>query len=310
MVENRMEATLGTLEVLKLLSEAVLSRHELVERLEEVGIERDERTVRRYIEALRAAGFCVQRSGGGYRLVETPMRLNFTDLEALATLTVMESIARREPVYGEHLGSAARKLRRALPAEAVRFADSGRVEFEVPSASDPPEDPGIMEKLRLAVHREQRLEIYYYSLRSDSLRWRIVEPRRVSYVQKAHRLYAYERAENRVSEFRVNRIREAKLLPDKFSPEAHIRSLEPVRIHLSERAFIAYGKSIIPDENATVEPCGDGAVIVEGHTDSIFWTVRDIAALGPEAEIRASERMKDELLHFLESTLKVYRSET
>jgi predicted DNA-binding transcriptional regulator YafY len=304
-IENRMEATLGTLEVLKLLSEGSVSRQELVERLEERGIGRDERTVRRYVTALREAGFGVRNRSGCYELVSSPVRLDFTDQEALAALTVMESLAEREPVYGEHLASAARKLRGALPSRAVKFADSGRVEFEVSSASDPPEDPGVMERLRRAVHREQRLEIFYYSLRSGNLRWRTVEPRRVSYVQRAHRLYAYEREENRVNEFRVNRIKEAKMLPEKFSHEAHARSLEPVKVRLSERAFTAYGKSIIPYVEA-VEPLENGGAIVKGSTDSVFWTIREISALGPEAELLASPYLRSELLQFLNSTLEKY----
>lgn len=162
-----------------------------------------------------------------------------------------------------------------------------------------------METLRRAVHREQRLEIFYHSLRSDSLRWRTVEPRRVSYVQKAHRLYAYEWEENRVNEFRVNRIKEASMLPEKFSREAHARSLEPAKVRLSERAFTAYGNSIIPDVDS-VEPLEDGGAIVEGRTDSVFWTIREISALGPEAELLASPYLRGEFLKFLNSTLEKY----
>lgn len=300
-----MEATLGALGVLKILSEGPASRWELVEKLEEMGIGRDERTVRRYVAVLREAGFGIQNRREGYELTSSPVRLDFTDREALAALTVMESLAGREPVYGEHLASAAQKLCGALPTETVRFADSGRVEFEVSSASDPPEDPGVMETLRRAVHREQRLEIFYHSLRSDSLRWRTVEPRRVSYVQKAHRLYAYEWEENRVNEFRVNRIKEASMLPEKFSREAHARSLEPAKVRLSERAFTAYGNSIIPDVDS-VEPLEDGGAIVEGRTDSVFWTIREISALGPEAELLASPYLRGEFLKFLNSTLEKY----
>lgn len=126
-----MEATLGALGVLKILSEGPASRWELVEKLEEMGIGRDERTVRRYVAVLREAGFGIQNRREGYELTSSPVRLDFTDREALAALTVMESLAGREPVYGEHLASAAQKLRGALPTETVRFADSGRVEFEV-----------------------------------------------------------------------------------------------------------------------------------------------------------------------------------
>ena len=96
----------------------------------------------------------------------------------------------------------------------------------------------------------------YHSLRSDSVRWRTVEPVRVAYVQRAHRLFAYEREESRVNEFRINRIHQATLLPEKFAPEAHRHAFEPARVRLSRNAFTAYGKAIIPDDRATIEPPG------------------------------------------------------
>jgi len=219
---------------------------------------------------------------------------------------VLESLAQREPVYGDHLNSAAKKLREAIPEEALRFADSGKIEFSLDSASDPPKDPNIIDTLRRATHRSQRTEILYHSLRSDSLRWRTVEPVRVAYVQRAHRQFAYEREESRVTEFRINRIRQARLLPEKFAPEAHRHAFEPARVRLSEKTFVAYGKTIIPDDRANIERLEDGGAIIEGRTPSVFWTVREVAALGPDAEVLGGPELKRQLVSFLEEALKKY----
>ncbi len=136
-----MEATRGTLLLLRLLGEKPMTQRELLNALQDAGLERNDRTLRRWLEVLREAGFDLQRKDGRYELRGSPVRLPLDDYEALATLNILESFAAREPVYGRHLASAVSKLRDAIPKESLRFADSGSIEFAVSSASDPPEDP-------------------------------------------------------------------------------------------------------------------------------------------------------------------------
>lgn len=301
-----METARGVLAVLRVLSEGAADRRGIEEALREAGIHRDERTVRRWLQVLRDEGFEVERNGRRYELKSAPVRLDFGDYEALATLSVMDSLAEREPVYGDYLKSAAAKLREAIPEGALKFADGGRIEFALESASDPPEDPTIIDVLRRATRRSQKVEMLYHSLSSDGTHRRTVEPVRVSYAQRAHRLYAYEREANRVTEFRVNRITEAKMLPDRFSPEAHVRSFEPARVRLSGKAFIAYGKSVVPDPDAAIEKLDDGGAVISGNIPSVFWTVRDLAALGSDAEVLGGPKLREELQTFLQETLKKY----
>lgn len=305
-MRDQMETARGFLVLLRALSEGPTSRRQIEQALAETGIRRDERTVRRWLALLREEGFGIERVGGRYELTNSPVRIAFSGYESLATLSVLESLAKREPVYGDYLRTAAAKLRDALPQEALRFANAGRIEFALDPASYPPEDPNVIEVLRRATHQRRRTEILYHSLSSDSLRWRTVEPVRISYAQRAHRLYAYERQENRVTEFRVNRVKEARMLPSMFAPEAHVRSFARARVRLSRNAFVAYGKAIIPDDDAQIDLLEDGGAIITGTTPSVFWTVREISSLGPDAEVLGGTELKDELLSFLRETLKKY----
>lgn len=303
----RMGATLGTLILLKALSEGPCTGERLLAVIEdESGERRDPRTLRRYLGVLCEAGFDIRRKDGRYELLESPAWLLFSDLETLATLTVVEALAEREPVYGEHLSSAASKLREALPKEAVRFADKGRLDFDLAFASDPPEDPSVLDTLRRAAHHNQKADILYHSLRSETVRWRTVEPVRVYHAHRAHRFYAYDPAARDYREFRVNRAEKARMLPDKFSPEAHARHLKPATVRLDKKTFTAYGKSVIADPNATITPLTDGGAIIEGAVASVFWTVRDLASLGPGAEVLGGPELKHELLNFLRDTLNLY----
>ncbi len=301
-----MDAVANTLKILKGLSERPMSADHLAELLMEEGFGRSSRTIRRYISALREAGFGIELQKDRYVLTEAPLRLPLSGHEALSALSVLESLAERDPAYGEHLASAAAKLRRALPEESRRFADSGRVEFDLEFASDPPENPEVLDTLRRAVYHNQKVRILYHSLSSDTTRNREIEPVRVYYAQRAHRLYAYERSVGEYREFRVNRIQNASMLPDKFSPEAHIERLKPARVRLNRKTFMAYGRAVIQDPHATVSPLPDGGAIVEGRVASTFWTVRDLASLGPEAEVLGGEELRSEFLRFLHGTLDKY----
>ncbi len=301
-----MEATRGVLVLLRVLAERPRTPAEIASLLKEEALNRNERTVRRWMAVLRQAGFEITFSEGRYSLQGSPVHLAFDGYEALATLSVLGSLADREPVYGRYIASALGKLREAIPQESLRFADSGKIEFYFNPASDPPEDPAVIDKLRRAIHQSRQVEILYHSLRSQTVRQRTVEPVRIAYAQRAHRLYAYEREAGRVQEFRVNRIRGAKMLPEKFAPEAHIASFEQVSLRLSAKTFVAFGKSIIPDDEASIEPLADGSAIVSGSTPSTFWTVREIASLGPEVEVLGSPSFRREFLDFLHQTLQLY----
>jgi hypothetical protein len=107
-----MEATRGTLILLRLLAEKPMKQRELVEALHDEGLERDNRTLRRWLEVLREAGFDLQRQDGRYELQGSPVRLPLNDYEALATINILNSFAAREPVYGPHLDSAVAKRAR------------------------------------------------------------------------------------------------------------------------------------------------------------------------------------------------------
>ncbi|MDP8948980.1 MAG: hypothetical protein M3N00_01895, partial [Actinomycetota bacterium] len=159
---KRMEATRGTLLLLRLLAERPMTKQEILNALQDAGLKRDDRTLRRWLEVLQEADFDLRREDGRYELRGSPVRLPLDEYEALATLNILGSFAAREPVYGRHLTSAVSKLRDAIPEQSLRFADSGSIEFAVSSASDPPEDPKMIDVLRRATRQSRRVSILYH----------------------------------------------------------------------------------------------------------------------------------------------------
>ena len=71
---ERMGATKGTLILLRVLAERPMTQPQLMDVLEDSGLGRDARTLRRWLEVLREAGFGISRSGGRYKLRSSPVR--------------------------------------------------------------------------------------------------------------------------------------------------------------------------------------------------------------------------------------------
>lgn len=307
MVADRMAATRGTLAVLKAIAEGPADKRRLMEAMEEVDVRRGEKTLGRYLKALEEAGYGIEVENGAYGLRFAPIRLPFGRREALAAISALESMAEGEPVYGEHFASAARKIRAALPENALEYVERGdRIGFDLDSAGEPPEDPDVLDVLRRASYRHERVKILYYSYNSGTLAWRTVEPIRIFHKEKALRLKAHDADKGAEREFRVGRIKQIKSLGTKFAPEAHTTRPELVWLRLNEAAFDAHRETIIPDEKATVKRHPDGSATIEGQTPEPFWTVRHVAALGPAATVLGGPKFKERFLDFLHETLDQY----
>jgi hypothetical protein len=65
----------GALVLLKTLSEGPASTHQLVEALSDAGVQRDERTVRRWLEVMREEGFGLRRNGRRHELTASPVSI-------------------------------------------------------------------------------------------------------------------------------------------------------------------------------------------------------------------------------------------
>ena len=81
-----------------------MTQRELLDALQDEGLKRDDRALRRWLEVLREVGFDLQRNDGRYELRDSPVRLPLDAYEALATLNILASFAAREPVYGPPTG--------------------------------------------------------------------------------------------------------------------------------------------------------------------------------------------------------------
>ncbi len=183
------------------------------------------RTIYRDIDALCDAGVPVAAMPGeGYRLVEgyhlPPIA--FTAEEAVQLL-LGSDLALGLGTAGQRdaTKSAAAKVEAALRPETREEVDRLRERIRV-SPWAPQETTQWLPLLQQAVIHDRELALRYHSFGSDELTERQVEPHYLVHYGNDWHLVAYCRLRQEMRDFRAGRIREAKLLDERFERPAEV----------------------------------------------------------------------------------------
>ena len=228
--------TTRLLTVLELLqSNPRLSGPELAERLEV-----DVRTVRRYIMMLQDLGIPIEgetgRAGGytlrpGFKL--PPLMFNEDEVVAI---TVGLLLARQAGIGGDTAGvaGALAKVERVLPDSLRGRAKAMQATLDsAPQEQQRTVDAAVLSALSLAVQEKRQVQ-FAYSSSSGASAERTVDPFGIAAHERRWYLagYYHERGEARV--FRLDRMRDVRLLTTTFTPPASFNALEFVLQRFSE----------------------------------------------------------------------------
>lgn len=285
----------------------------------------DERTVRRYVEHLRELDIPVDGTPGrygGYRLAPhyrmPPLML--TDEEALAVVWALLVIGRSRtgPASALAAGSAAAKVRRALPAplarrigavvETVDFTASGEDDHDGDHAAG---DSTATVLLPLAeAARDRRPVTFGYTARQGRPGERSVQPHGI--VAHHGRLYltGFDVTRQAMRTFRLDRITSVRLLQGTFATPAGDNPVQQVigplapSPHLHDvsvriRADIAHVRSYIPETLASVTPAGPGADVAAGwlrvfvRAERLEWVAGTLAMLDRPFIIEHPAELRD-----------------
>ena len=194
-------------------------------------LEVDQRTLRRYIQVLESLGIPVLaqrgRDGGyclmpGYKL--GPMMFTHDEALALALgLTAARSLglgtaapagavalSKLERMMPEHLRRPMRAVSQTVTLDMARASASGH--------------PAMLATLSLAAQNPQRVHLGYQSEQEVTTQ-RDVDPYGLAYLNGRWYLVAYCHLRQDTRSFRLDRIRDAALLPVSFGRPSSIRSL-------------------------------------------------------------------------------------
>lgn len=286
-----------------------------------------ERQISRDLELLRGCGYEITYTPGGYAFERAPAlpALSLAVPEALA-LALAAGLARDSgDVDTATLGAALAKLEALVPLGALSLL---RRELARSGAADA---AGARRAAMLQVVQQARMErrrvriVYETAMRGGARSERVIEPYHLLRYGRFWILVAYDHLRGAVRDFKIDRIRAATLLderyaiPDDFDVKAYRGSAwgllrgeagDPVDVELlfTERA----GRWVQEEPRGVplrIEDQPDGHVHVRlraGITDEM---VRWLLGFGPDCRVLAPASLRDRVRAMAEETQELYERE-
>ncbi|MBC7230279.1 MAG: YafY family transcriptional regulator [Actinobacteria bacterium] len=281
------------------------------------------RTIYRDIALMKMAGIPLYTERG-YRLSEgfflPPMQFDLN--ETLSLAMGAEILARQKGTpFQRGAQSAMEKIFAALP-EAIRDAASSEAAHFSPAwepTVDYADHQPILEVLEEAVEGNRSVEMTYYALSRDEVTHRRVDPYGFLFRSNAWYLVGFCRLRGEVKIFKVDRIREARLLEETFTPPEdfsisdymggawQVMRGEPreVRVLFSPQAA-PFVKECLWHPSQRCEDRPDGSAVfsfrVGGLSEICSWVV----AFGGEVEVLAPPELRDMVIERARGVLGRY----
>jgi proteasome accessory factor BC len=220
-------------------------------------------------------------------------------LEAKALVAAIDLI-------GEHLpeGSLASPRQKIVDALGQDPADEG---LQITTAKG--DDSEVARVVSRAIAARRLLRIDYYKENEDEFTERTIEPYKLANGQEGWYVHSYDLEKDATRSYRLDRIREATVLDDRFEPRpgvepdvhgwlatGEVPSSRTARIWVSpERARWAR------EDRRVVEELADGAVVVERTYASHDWLAREILKEGGDAVVLEPDEARQAVLEAAEA---------
>lgn len=262
------------------------------------------RSIYRYIDTFRAAGFAVEKvKGNMYRIIKMPSSFKaldklvyFSEEEACVVNGLIESL--------EETNSFKTELRKKLSA-IYDMTDMSEIEAKSPAAMKILSLNEAIDKRRQVVLKD------YQSGNSGTVRDRLVEP--FEYTAGCIDIWAYdvENGDNRI--FKVARIGKVKVLGDGWTHEENHRAgyVDVFRMAGHDRIHVKFtlslrAKNLLLEEfpRSTTKICEDnGAWVFEDDVTSMAGVGRFVTGLAKEITIIDSPELKEYVTGYIRSAL-------
>jgi len=292
------------------------------------------RTIYRDVEALGAAGVPIYgESGreGGYRLLDG-YRTRLTGLtvdEARSVFLTGLPGAAADLGLGAAVTAAKLKLLAALPAEQRASAELMWQRFQLDPLGwyrDAEANPYLAAAVE-ATWSQRRVWMRYVRWAAPSETTRTVEPYGV--VLKAGTWYLVANHAGAVRSYRVSRIQDLRVLPERFErPEGFDlagywrgylaefdarRHVDDAVVRLSADAYdrlpYVWEPAVVQAAQRTATPDGDGRVRVTIPVESLDQAVRELLKLAAGAEVLAPRALRDAMVGTIDALRSVYRGD-
>ncbi len=197
---------------------ALLSRN-TSHTIEDIGriLDISPRTVYRYIDTFKAAGFAINKSGNNiYTMVKMPVEL--PDLENIVYFSKEEAFIVKTLI--ENL-SPTNALKENLKAKLAAIYDQTAIADIVTNKNN----AASIEKLRAAIKEKRKVILSdYASGNSQTIRDRFIEP--ISFTPDFADICAYDLEADKNKVFKISRIGEVRILDEEWSAESKHRPIK------------------------------------------------------------------------------------
>lgn len=285
-----------------------------------------ERTVYRDIQTLTNGGMPIffNSSVRGYQFTSkvflNPLTFELDEAAALAQC-LRPFLSSSTPLTSD-LQRAYEKILASLPGERQRQVSLRRENVDIRLASHPASvSDDIFSCVETAINDRERLKIRYYTKSSETYSERKVDPYLIVFRGRAWYLVAFCHMRNAVKLFRVDRIKEVKVLreyftlPANFSANAFFASSwlieqgEPAKVRLR---FFPEAARWVKDgyyhrfQQITELP--DGGIIFEATVTGTREITKWILGYGPEVEVLEPQSLRERIAEMVAHTASVYQS--
>ncbi len=216
-------------------------------------------------------------------------------------------------LIGEHIpkGSLASTRSKIVAALGEDPVDVG---LQVASAAG--DDPEIARLLTRAIAGRHLVEIEYYKENEDEFSLRKVEPYALVNGPDAWYVASFDPAKDDVRHFRLDRIKRASVLDDRFEPRADVDPAAVVdgwlrtgEVEASQRARVWFSPERARwarEERTVVAELDDGAVLVEFPYKGTDWLVREVLKEAGDATVLDPPDAREAVLAAAERLSGVY----
>jgi proteasome accessory factor C len=249
----------------------------------------------------------VQKETYGDRFAR-PARLS--PLEAKALLWTLDFIGDRLPTEaGSSLSSVRAKVEAAIGGDSLPTVELGRAQVQ---------DTGLATAVSQAIREDRLMEIDYWTESRGAITKRVIEPHLLVNAQDAWYVVAYcRRAEDRRT-FRLDRLRSAVLLEERFPRRPEISTSGPYMpwgSHPQEGPTVAQSASVwcapslarwMLEKHRSRERFADGSVLVEIPYASEEWLVKELLKYQGEAVLFEPVALRRTVADLAEEVLGAY----
>lgn len=280
------------------------------------------RTIYRDIDLLSDAGVPIWQDEGRYGIIRdqyvATVRLRFS--EAVALYIAARLLARHADEHNPHIVAALNKVATAFPEPLA-----GYVASTAEAVRDRPVNEDfvrVLETITLCWAETHKVNIWYRSLRSDTLSQRVIAPYMIE-PSSSGGLYVigHDDRSGEIRTFKLERLERAQRLPDtynipaSFDPASYLADAwgimsggEPVPVKLrfsSDVAPIIGERTWHPSQRLVTEP--DGTVILDVQVSDPREMRPWIRSWGAEVEVLAPASLRADLAQEARRLADLYR---